>query len=85
MSAHSCSFTLYVAPPSLFRANPFIRLAKLCQKHCGGSYEIETRENRNDMTERSTVFVTIPGEPARHLGSLEDTEEFLKQYSAMKL
>jgi hypothetical protein len=37
------------------------------------------------MTERSTVFVTIPGEQTRHLGSLEDTEEFLKQYSARNL
>jgi len=85
MSARSCSFTLYVGPPSLFRTDPFIRLAKLCQEHCGGSFQIETRENRGGMTGRSTVFVTIPGEPTRQLGSLADTEEFLKEYSATKV
>ena len=93
MSAHSCSFTLYLGPRSLFRTDPFIQLSRLCQKYCGASYEIETFDTRDRMSaaiqagvrETPSVFVTIADGPTRHLGSLAHTEAFLKQYRAMKM
>jgi len=93
MSAHSCSFTLYVGARSLFRRDPFIQLSKLCQEYCNGSYEIETFDTRDGMKaairaevhETPTVFVRIAGGPTRHLGSLTQTEAFLKEYRGMKM
>jgi hypothetical protein len=63
MSAHSCSFTVYVGIPSLFRRNPFIRLSALCRQYCGDSFSIETLDIRDDRKSvvRAGIFVTVPG------------------------
>jgi hypothetical protein len=90
MSAHACSFTIYLGAPSMFRANAFIQLSKLCHRYCGGSYSIETIDVRAEkrmaflagVSDTPTIFVTVPGLKSQRIGNIATTELFLKKLSS---